>query len=802
MAASFFTLAAAASIAIAAWPALFPAPVAAAGDERVIVIGSDGADYALVKKYMEAGELPNLARLAEEGSFRPLATSNPAQSPVSWATFNTGSNPGKTRIFDFLKRKLPDPGALTFAMAEPEVVRTFEAENVKSLVTKVTVGFGAGLVVLFVVLAFVLRASFFVAGAAKLALAALGAGAGYVGASKLLPIEVTRPKNNIGGTTWVKVMSEGGVAAKALQLACSFPPEPNHGTKVLAGLGVPDLAASWGTWFYFSTRGEAGETQMGGRGLSIECGQADTDLALVLLGPESPVLRDRIRKLKRESNATNDVRILADIETRVADLLEEEVAPLYEAIEASALTLPAAQSLKTELSRSERFIKNATSIGADSPSFPKRLFPFTVKLDRAANAATFALGGRTQTLREGEWSDFFEPEFRFGTIMAVTGTCRVFLLECGEDVRFLVTPINFHPGKLPITIDLSHPRSFAAGLSADHGCFETLGWAEMTNPLKDQRLTDQGFLDHLEIVERPRREMIEKELEKDDWRVFFGMLSGTDRVQHMMFRYIDPEHPLYPKDDPELAARFGGSVLAEYKKLDDLVGKILDRHCRDGKTTLLVVSDHGFGSFRRGVNLNSWLALEGYQKGDKVTGRTLADIKAGDVFRTTDWSQTKAYSYTLGKICINLRNREKDGIVEEKDFDALCDEIIAKLKALEDPDFPGRPVVKDVYKAKDIYDGPYWKESEDLVVGFAEGYRIDWDCCLGGRTEKVFIDNDSTWSGDHCSIDPSLVPGILFSNRKVAETEPRIIDLAPTLVSLVGLEAPAEWDGRPLTLEK
>lgn len=793
------SLAGAALAAFLALPLPVP-PASAATDSKIIVIGSDGADYKLVKKFMEEGHLPNLAKLAAKGTYRPLETSNPAQSPVSWATFNTGSNPGKTNIFDFLKRKLPDPGAITFAMADAESGKTFDTEAVRSLVTKVAIGFGAACVGVFLVLAFLFKTSFFAAGVVALLLAAAGAGVGYVSSSKLLPLEVTRPKNNIGGTTWVKVASEAGVATKAVQLACAFPPEKTPGAQVLAGLGVPDLAASWGTWFYYSSDGEAGDTQMGGKGLSLDYKPDADEYALLLPGPESPVLRDRIRQLKRESAATSDVTLQTEIEGRVADLLEEEVAPLYTLVEQSAFTLPTAQSLKTELSRSERMIKNAQSIGADSPAMPKRLLPFTAKVDRAGSKATFTIGGRTETLAVGKWSDFFEPEFTFSSVMSVTGTCRVYLLEASDkDFRFLVSPVNFHPGKLPLTIDISYPRSYAAGLAADLGCFETLGWACMTNPLKDGKLTDQGFLDHVELVEKPRRQMILDELAKGDWQVFFGMLSGTDRVQHMMFRHIDPNHPMH---DPALAKEFGGSVLDAYKKLDDLVGEVYDKYCQDGSTTLMVVSDHGFGSFQRGVNLNSWLSVNGFQVGKDVTGRTLSLIKAGDIFEDTDWSQTKAYSYSLGKICLNLKGRERDGIVPPEAADALMDEIVAKLKALEDPKFPGRQVVKDVYKAKDIYQGPFWQNSEDLIVGFAEGYRIDWESCLGGRTSEVFIDNDSAWSGDHCSIDPSLVPGIFFSNKALPGDEPRVIDIAPTILSILGIRQPAEWDGKPLPLGK
>ena len=111
------------SVRAAALAALLPivsllaAPSAQASAPRVVVLGFDGADHALVTKMIGEGKLPNLAALAKKGGFSKLLPTIPAQTPVSWSTFSTGLSPGRTMIFDFLKRD-PKTYRPEFAIAE------------------------------------------------------------------------------------------------------------------------------------------------------------------------------------------------------------------------------------------------------------------------------------------------------------------------------------------------------------------------------------------------------------------------------------------------------------------------------------------------------------------------------------------------------------------------------------------------------------------------------------------------------------------------------------------------------------
>jgi predicted AlkP superfamily phosphohydrolase/phosphomutase len=203
----------------------------------------------------------------------------------------------------------------------------------------------------------------------------------------------------------------------------------------------------------------------------------------------------------------------------------------------------------------------------------------------------------------------------------------------------------------------------------------------------------------------------------------------------------------------------------------------------------MVMSDHGFTNFRRGVNLNAWLRDEGYLvlKDGKRTG--------GDWFADVDWSQTKAFSLGLTGLFINRKGREKSGIVTEGDeYVQLIAEIMKKLEALVDP-ATGERCIRKVRSAIASADGPYRYDAPDLLVGYEGGYRNSWECATGSVTEDVFADNTKSWSGDHC-VDPDIVPGIFFCNRPLAVERPHIADLSVSVLRLFGQSPLPQMQGR------
>jgi predicted AlkP superfamily phosphohydrolase/phosphomutase len=225
--------------------------------------------------------------------------------------------------------------------------------------------------------------------------------------------------------------------------------------------------------------------------------------------------------------------------------------------------------------------------------------------------------------------------------------------------------------------------------------------------------------------------------------------------------------------------------------MDELIGRVMKQI--DEQTLLMIVSDHGFKSFARCVNLNAWLRQNGYLA--LKPGKT----ESGDWFDDVDWSRTRAYTMGLNGLYMNLKGREREGVVEPgAEAESLKKELRCKLDGLVDP-ASGRVGITGVFDCDAVYAGPYVDNAPDLIVGYGDGFRASWDSVMGKVTNQIFEDNLKAWSGDHC-IDPRLVPGVLFSNYKISDEKPAIVDVAPTVLKLFGLALPGHLDGKPWTV--
>ena len=204
-----------------------------------------------------------------------------------------------------------------------------------------------------------------------------------------------------------------------------------------------------------------------------------------------------------------------------------------------------------------------------------------------------------------------------------------------------------------------------------------------------------------------------------------------------------------------------------YRRADAFVGDVLGR--LEPGTAVMIVSDHGFHSFRWSVNLNTWLVEKGYMalQGQAPGEKKLDDLFGGGTFwENVDWSRTRAYAMGLGQIYVNLKGREGRGIVNPgAEYDALMTSIATDLKAMQDPR-DGARVVRNVYKRDDIYQGPFFNDAAELQVGFEDGYRTSWQTALGGTPPRLIEPNMKKWSGDHGSYDYAITAGVLISNTK------------------------------------
>jgi predicted AlkP superfamily phosphohydrolase/phosphomutase len=414
---------------------------------------------------------------------------------------------------------------------------------------------------------------------------------------------------------------------------------------------------------------------------------------------------------------------------------------------------------------------------------PLRL-PLHIEVDRASGTAHVRLDGTSLALRQGQLSEWVSLRFRAAPGVTVRGICRMMVTEMGEHFSLYITPLNLDPEKPAMPI--SHPSYYAIYLAKKLGRYATLGLAEDTWALNERVIDDGTFLRLTYDIDREREAMFFNALDTLRRGTLVCVFDATDRIQHMFWRYLEGGHPAAP-DGPDAA--HGDAIEQLYVHNDRLVGRVMEQ-LRDDDL-LLVVSDHGFNSFRRGVNLNRWLQDHGYlELKDGSDGRS-------EWLRDVNWSKTRAYALGLTGLYLNVKDREAEGVVEPGDAATqLKSEIIAQLSGLVDEE-TGAVGIREVFDTSRLYAGPYLENAPDMLVGYNAGYRVSWDCATGVVAGPVFEDNTRAWSGDHC-IDPRLVPGVLFCNRAIDRSDPALIDIAPTALQQFGIDPPAYMEGTPL----
>jgi predicted AlkP superfamily phosphohydrolase/phosphomutase len=617
---------------------------------RVVILGLDGLSPEIVGRMMAEGKLPHFSRLAEEGAFRPLATTVPAVSPVAWSSFQTGVSPARHNIFDFLTRDratyLPD---LSSAHIGPP-------------------------------------RRFLNIGPYRIPL----------GKPSIRLLRKSKP-------FW-KILGEHGVFSNVIRVPITFPPEKFHGVS-LSAMCVPDLLGTQGTFSYYYEEGDASVSE-GGQCIQVE--RNGREVSSYLLGPDNPVKKN---------------------------------------------------------------------------GGPLRL-PVKVRPGKREGDVVMSLDGSQIKLKVGEYTDWTPVAFRAGLGVRVRGIAR-FLVKSLQPFEMYVTPINVDPDKPALPI--SHPYIYAVYLSKLLGRYATLGLAEDTWALNEGVIDEGQFLEQAWRYHDERERMFFDALERTRQGVVACVFDTSDRIQHMFFRYLTPDHPANRGRDTE---KYAGALEDMYLKMDELVGAT-EAKLAPGDL-FIVMSDHGFTSFARGVNVNAWLAREGYLK--------MKDGAAGGKWlEGVDWSQTRAYALGLAGIYVNVAGRERQGIVPRAEAAALVKEIAEKLTGLRDE---GRSAVavKEAYNLGEIYNGPYLDGGPEIVVGYGHGYRASWDCATGGTGGDIFEDNVKAWSGDHC-VATDLVPGVFFSNARLVTENPSITDIAPTVLELFGVAPPPYMEGRPLELE-
>lgn len=411
--------------------------------------------------------------------------------------------------------------------------------------------------------------------------------------------------------------------------------------------------------------------------------------------------------------------------------------------------------------------------------------PLTVYRDPERSAAKIVIQNTAILLQEGEWSDWIVVRFSLlPYAVEISGICRLYLKSVREPFGLYVSPLNINPADPSVPI--STPPDYSRHLVRELGYYYTQGMVEDTHALSAGVLNENEYRQQALFVHDERLRFFEHELQRFQRGFLFYYFSTLDLSSHVFWRTLDPAHPLYSQ---ELAATQSDFIPLLYEKVDQAVGRAMERLGKDD--WLIVMSDHGFTSFRRQFNLNSWLLDEGYLRTRGAPARV-----GSTLFQGVDWKRTRAYGVGINGLYLNRQGRESQGFVRPEQVDALTRELIKRLQEVKDPD-NGQPVISKVFRATEIYSGPHLDQAPDLIVGYHRNYRASWDTILGGFPREHILDNTDTWSGDHC-VDPKFVPGVLLSSRPISNPTPRIEDLAPTILNAFGVLVPNEMTGRSL----
>ncbi|MEO2163719.1 MAG: alkaline phosphatase family protein [bacterium] len=794
----------------------------AAQEGRVVLVGFDGADSRTTRRMIDEGRLPNLAGLAKGGTFAPLISTNPAESAAGWAALNTGTNPVKNGVPSFIKRNTSGTQMPAFGhiYQEDMVIEIPSSALVSGLVAAAeSLPFEPNMAMgLLVTLAGVLGFMFVLRGLLKVKLelavalsVLISLAGGYAGMTWMADRSTGGSSDSLASNTYEvpqvfknavtqpgfwDIAARGGKRAIVLDAALAFDQETVPGARVLAGLGLPDVrGAGNGNWFIYTTedtevhRAPKGwvDSKGSGTGTTFRVDERGGKIVTAVYGPV---------------NFTKKAP------------LEAQIAEINESLKSPDLGWKTGGELRDKRKALEAELKGLKS----APHDHRVSLPMT--LERRGEELAITINGDTQTAVEGGWTDWFRLPFELAPGLVAGGLTRARVMELGEVITVYLHTFDIDPENPPIWQQVGQPAGFAGELAGwAGGPYETLGWSCMTNQLKDKKLPVEVFLEDVEFTMKWRRRLTHSVLDRDDWDVLFSVFSTTDRVQHMMYKYHDPDHPFH---DPEESARvvdfFGKPtalkdiVPAIYEQMDVTVGEILAK--LDPADTLMLCADHGFTSYRRGLEVNNWLESEGYltlKPGNTKTNNNMALLAA-------DWSKTKAYSLGLGMIYVNMEGRERGGIVPKGEAKALLAEIGAKLVALRDAGSEEAPfdepqqVVLDYAIMDDLYQGPQeWGRADypcaDMQVGFAEYYRASWGT-VSGKLKLVkneagavvpgpmFKDNSNNWSGDHASNSPHLVTGIFFSSKpvQIPADGVSVMHIAPTVLESLGVPIPENFD--------
>jgi predicted AlkP superfamily phosphohydrolase/phosphomutase len=319
-----------------------------------------------------------------------------------------------------------------------------------------------------------------------------------------------------------------------------------------------------------------------------------------------------------------------------------------------------------------------------------------------------------------------------------------------------------------------------------------------------------------------------------DWDLFLFDLMATDRLQHELWHVWDLTHPAAHGRGRELNA-LRPKLISFWQTVDRGIGEIEERLPQD--SAFLIMSDHGFGPIEHYVNFNVWLLEQGYialqdsfyvkqkhwfyrrgatpewfygvmsrlglanHRVSRFRGKqnSFLDRLAETIFlsrRHIDWSRTRAYAQgNFGQIFLNMKGRQPGGCVASGDARPLLDDLKGALREIPNPE-TGKPLVERVYERDELYHGPFTPLAPDLTVVLTDWrYRT---IGLHDFTTHRVVSPAFGPTGDHRMEGILIAAGPALRAGGVSQTA-EILDIAPTVLHLLGVPVPGDMDGRVLT---
>jgi predicted AlkP superfamily phosphohydrolase/phosphomutase len=536
------------------------------------------------------------------------------------------------------------------------------------------------------------------------------------------------------GIPFWKYLEDAGVPVTILRLPANFPPPPGS-ARQLTGMGTPDIQGEEGISYFWTTREIRGAGGKESHKQIVDLSAGDK-FEGKLYGPPNPLL-----------------------------------------------------------------LSNFDAAAQGSAMIAK----FDAVLDRARQSIRIRMqDGGTAVLGVGDTSRFLPVQFVMHDMLGMTvdGMIQFRLNAIEPELELYGSAVQFDPASPSAPI--SNPPDYATELSEAIGRpYWTLGMPEDNKAFgaaSTGSMDEQAFREQCRAVLDDNWDTTDYELDRYNGGFLFTYFRTTDVVSHMMWYLMDADHPMH---DAKAAVAHGIAIQEAYMWTDKVVGRIREKIGDD--TLTILMSDHGFAPFNRKFYLNSWLADHGWLTLYPWINRDDSNLQwAGEV----DWKATKAYGLGLNCLYINLQGREATGSVLPAERDAVVDQLCKALEAIVDPE-TGEHVISKAYKREDIYHGPYVEDAPDIVVGYNRGYRLDGNSGTGeipeartiqidGKEVKTWVGpRKNRWSGDHCC-DYVHVPGTIIVNRRLTQSDPGLIDLAPTILQVFGIAKPDQMTGSPV----